>query len=453
MVDLAPAKILSISELNAIVRGLLETRMGEIRLRGEISNFSRPQSGHMYFTLKDSRAQIRCAMFKNRSFGLRFKPGSGMQVVATGRVSLYEARGDYQFIVDKLEEDGTGDLQLQFERLKQRLHADGLFDAAHKQALPEYPQSIAIITSATGAALQDIMHVLERRYPALRVYILPASVQGEEAEHQLLTAFETLKTLDDVEVVLLARGGGSIEDLWVFNSERLAQAIYDCEIPVVSGIGHEIDFTIADFVSDYRAPTPSAAAEVITPELQKLHAILDGFEGLFARRMQQILQDKAQHLDWLVPRLQQLHPSQSLIYTHEKINSCEARLTQHLALLLHSHKQEFQRLSSSLQPHNPNQSIQNAKEKLSMLAGQLKRATSQQLKSAKAHAGSLSRTLTAMGPNETLKRGYAIVRKGSRDGEIIRSAGDVAEGSPLQIKLYEGEIGAKVETIKPDAKP
>ncbi len=446
MADLFPDKTYSISELNAIVRGLLETRMGEIRIRGEISNFSRPQSGHMYFTLKDQRAQIRCAMFKNRSFGLRFKPASGMQVVATGRVGLYEARGDYQFIVEKLEEDGAGNLQLQFERLKQRLHAEGLFDSQHKRPLPEYPQTLAIITSATGAALQDVLHVLERRYPLLNVYLLPCSVQGDEAEAQILAAFAKLRDLPDIDTVLLTRGGGSMEDLWVFNSELIAQAIFDCEVPVVTGIGHEIDFTIADFVADYRAPTPSAAAEVITPEKQKLLAILEGFQNLMSFRMQQTLEHKAQSLDWLTPRLQQLHPTQALSETLLRLQSHKERLQSLMKAEVSSAQQRLDHASVRLAQQDPSPELERQRLSFSRLRERLEQSIERDLQRQRTTLETLARTLAAMGPEGTLSRGYAIVQKAGETGkgEIVRDAGQVAVDEPLHITLHQGSLDVKV---------
>ncbi|CAG0911010.1 unnamed protein product, partial [Cyprideis torosa] len=249
---------------------MLETRLGQVRFRGEISNFSRPSSGHMYFTLKDDAAQIRCALFKNRNLRLNFKPSNGIEVIATGIVSLYEQRGDYQMIVESLEEAGEGNLQREFDRLKQKLFGEGLFDASLKRPLPAFPREIALITSPTGAALQDICHVLQRRYPLLKVNLYPVAVQGENSEKQLINALLMADKNPKNELIVLSRGGGSIEDLWSFNSEKLVRLMVETRLPVVTGIGHEIDFTLADFASDHRAPTPSAAAELITPDGQSL---------------------------------------------------------------------------------------------------------------------------------------------------------------------------------------
>ncbi len=435
----------SISELNSIVRGLLETRMGEIRISGEISNFSRPQSGHLYFSLKDTHAQIRCAMFKNRNLRMNFNPENGLQVVATGRVGLYEARGDYQFIVEKLEEVGTGALQLKFERLKQRLYAEGMFKDEHKRPLPEFPRTLAIITSATGAALQDVLHVLERRYPLLKLVLLPVAVQGNEAERQILSAFVSLRNKPDIDLILLTRGGGSMEDLWVFNSELIAQAIFDSTTPVITGIGHEIDFTIADFVSDYRAPTPSAAAEILSPDQVKLHAILNHCQGVLELKMEQQHNAKSQSLDWLSSRLLQQHPLEKLQAPLATLAKIEIQLTALTISTLAVKKDALAELKQRLFKLSPKEKILHLHHELKQYTHQLTRTIESQLQLLQSQQQLMSHALTIMGPQETLNRGYAIVYM-KDSGAVVRNADTVKPKDILEIQLAKGRLAvAKLE--------
>jgi exodeoxyribonuclease VII large subunit len=257
-----PDHILSVTDLNRRARQLLEIQFSMVWVRGEISNLSTPSSGHSYFTLKDNKAQIRCAMFKGNNSLLRFKPEHGMQIIARGRVSLYEGRGDYQLIIENMSVDGAGNLQIAFEQLKQKLADERLFDEEFKQALPAFPQHIGVITSPTGAVIRDILSVLKRRFPAIRVSIFPVPVQGEYAAPAIVHALALANQQADIDTLILARGGGSLEDLWAFNEEAVVRAVFASEIPVVSAVGHETDFTLCDFVADVRAPTPSVAAEL-----------------------------------------------------------------------------------------------------------------------------------------------------------------------------------------------
>ncbi|MGH8173846.1 MAG: exodeoxyribonuclease VII large subunit, partial [Rhodanobacteraceae bacterium] len=278
-------EILTPSALNRLARDLLEDALPLIWVEGELSNVSRPGSGHFYFTLKDSAAQVRCAMFKPRSTWLRFKPADGMHVVARGRVSLYEARGEFQLIVEHLEEAGEGALQREFERLKAQLSAEGLFDADRKRALPRFARRIGVITSPSGAAIRDVLSVIARRFPLADVEILPVPVQGREAPPVIASMIRAASAAGRHDVLLLTRGGGSLEDLWAFNDERVARAIHASAIVVMSAIGHEIDFTIADFVADVRAPTPSAAAELLVPDAADLSRLIERERGRIAQRM------------------------------------------------------------------------------------------------------------------------------------------------------------------------
>ena len=317
--------IYSVSRLNLEARLLLEQGFPRIWLEGELSNVSRPSSGHLYFTLKDARAQIRAAMFRSRNQAIRFRPEEGLQVLVRGRVSLYEPRGDYQLIVDHMEEAGDGALRRAFEELKRKLDAEGLFDAARKQPLPALPARIGVITSPSGAAVRDVISVLRRRFPAIPVLIYPVPVQGKEAGGEIANAIRLASRRADCDVLILTRGGGSLEDLWPFNEEVVARAIHDCRIPLVSAVGHEIDFTIADFVADRRAATPSAAAELVTPDQLEWLARLTQLSARLENRLRHTLSDDQRRLAWLEQRLQQVHPGQYLRQQAQRLDELEQR--------------------------------------------------------------------------------------------------------------------------------
>ena len=304
--------IYSVGRLNAEARGLLEGAFPLIWVQGELSNVSRPSSGHLYFTLKDANAQVRCAMFRGNNRFLKFRPADGAQVVVRASLSLYEARGDYQLIVQSMEEAGDGALQRAFEALKQKLAAEGLFEAAHKRALPALPKRIGVITSPTGAAIRDILSVLKRRFPAIPVLIYPVAVQGQAAGAEIAAMIRRADARRECDVLIIARGGGSLEDLWAFNEEIVARAIFDCSIPTVSGVGHEVDFTIADFVADQRAPTPSVAAEMVSPDQHDWLNQLRALDSELYKRLTRQMQRLGERLTWIGKRLQQQHPGQKL---------------------------------------------------------------------------------------------------------------------------------------------
>ncbi|HRG50582.1 MAG TPA: exodeoxyribonuclease VII large subunit, partial [Pseudomonadales bacterium] len=318
--------IFSVTEINRRARQLLETHLATVWVSGEISNLSTPSSGHWYFTLKDEKAQIRCAMFRGHNALLRFKPEHGMQVIARGRVSLYEGRGDYQLIVENLQVAGAGNLQVAFEQLKNKLAAEGLFDEDFKQALPDMPRHVGIITSPTGAAVRDIVSVFKRRFPATKLSIFPVPVQGADAAPAIIRALQLANTQPDIEALIIARGGGSLEDLWAFNEESVARAVFASEIPIVSAVGHETDFTICDFVADVRAPTPSAAAEILSPELSDLIALFNYYADLFQKQLQQKIALHRQQLLHLSKRLR--HPGHTLREQQQKLDHLEWRLQQ-----------------------------------------------------------------------------------------------------------------------------
>jgi exodeoxyribonuclease VII large subunit len=320
-------EVLSVSDLNRQARELLEGEFPLVFVDGELSNLARPSSGHWYFTLKDDRAQIRCAMFRNRNRYINFKPVDGTQVIVHGKVSIYEGRGDFQLIAEQMEEAGDGALRRAYEQLKQKLHLEGLFDDDQKSPLPPLPQHIGVITSPSGAAVRDVLTVMRRRFPAISLTILPVQVQGDQAPDQIVAAIETANQYPDMafDLLLVTRGGGSLEDLWAFNTEKVARAIHSSEIPVVSAIGHEIDFTIADFVADLRAPTPSAAAELISPDQNEWQQILAGYMNMFEGFMANQLSGMKATLSSLSRRLR--HPGQRLEDQAQRLDDLEIRLS------------------------------------------------------------------------------------------------------------------------------
>ncbi|MCZ6715975.1 MAG: exodeoxyribonuclease VII large subunit, partial [Gammaproteobacteria bacterium] len=389
-----------VSRLNKEARGMLEQSFGLIWLAGEISNFTHHGSGHMYFSLKDDQAQVSCAMFRGRNSRLRFKPAEGLLVLVHAKVSIYEPRGNFQLIVESMEEAGEGRLQREFERLKKKLLDAGLFDPDHKQPLPTLSKKIGVVTSPTGAAIRDILHVLQRRFPAVPVLIYPVAVQGEAAPGQIVRALALAEAHGSCDLLILARGGGSLEDLWAFNEEAVAQAIFKCPLPVISGIGHEIDFTIADFVADVRAPTPSAAAEIAVPDQQVwLTALAAHFDRLrsLVRRYLSANREKA---GWLRKRLALAHPG----------------------LLLNQQGQ-----------------------KLDELALRLRRAVTDKLGQIHKRLDPLARALQAIGPQATLERGYAIVSHGDA---IVRDAGTLKKGDEIQTRFARGTATSTVKETK-----
>ena len=432
------------STLVRLVRDLLEDTLPLVRVEGELSNCSRPASGHLYFTLKDAGAQVRCAMFRPRSTWLRFRPCDGMHVVARGRVSLYEARGEFQLIVDSLEDAGEGALRRAFEELKARLSAEGLFDAARKRALPRLPRRIGIITSPTGAAIRDVLSVLARRFPLARVDLLPVPVQGREAPPALVAALAAASRAGRHDVLLLTRGGGSLEDLMAFNDEALARAIHASTIPVVSAVGHEIDFTIADFVADLRAPTPSAAAELLVPDAGDLARGIARQRDRLAQHARRALESRMQRIDHLQARLGAQRPQARLARASERLDALRRRLADCARHGLERRAARATQARARLAAQHPLPRLLQRSDRACNLGERLRGAALHGLDLRRRHLGELARTLHAVSPLATLERGYAIVRR--RDsGAIVRAAGQVAPGDALRIRLADGELGALVE--------
>lgn len=436
--------IYSVSRLNSEVRLLLEGKLPMVWVMGEISNFSQPSSGHWYFTLKDAQAQVRCAMFRNRNQGLGLRPQNGLQVQVRVRVSLYEPRGEFQLVAEHMQPAGEGALRLAFEALKARLAAEGLFDSSRKRPLPPYPHSIGVITSPTGAALRDILHVLNRRYPLARIVLYPVPVQGADAAPQIVRALQLAGTRKECDVLILARGGGSLEDLWAFNEEIIARAIRICPLPVVSGIGHEIDFTIADFAADLRAPTPSAAAESITPDMSDLlHRSSKTWQRLSMLARHRLERSRLR-LDQLTHRLAQCHPEQRLQHQRQRLDEWEARLQRSVGHGLESARYRLASARSHLWAERPHLRLKHAQKRLEHIQHALDRSVARHFITRSQQLAALGRALAAVSPLGTLERGYAIVRK-LPDQRVITDAAQVPVGTRLRVHLSQGQLVCRVE--------
>jgi exodeoxyribonuclease VII large subunit len=438
--------VYSVSRLNLEARLLLEQGFPRLWVEGELSNVSRPGSGHLYFTLKDARAQIRAAMFRTRNQTIRFRPEEGLQVLVRARVSLYEPRGDYQLIVEHMEEAGDGALRRAFEELKRRLAAEGLFDAARKRPLPPLPNRIGIITSPTGAAVRDVISVLRRRFPAIPVRIYPVPVQGKEAGGEIATAIRRASTRADCDVLILTRGGGSLEDLWPFNEELVARAIHDCRIPLVSAVGHEIDFTIADFVADQRAATPSAAAELVSPDQTEWLARMTSLDARLENRLRHMLSDHRRQLAWTEIRLQQVHPGQYLRQQAQRLDDLEQRLRFIIIMKLKQLNHSVNEIYAKLQRHSPTHWLARLSLEQHLLSQRLGTAMRGLLADKRRRLELSGRSLDAISPLSTLRRGYAIVSR-LPERRILRQASMVKPGERVEARLAEGTLVCTVDAV------
>jgi exodeoxyribonuclease VII large subunit len=436
--------IYSVSRLNQEARLLLEQGFPRIWLEGELSNVSRPSSGHLYFTLKDARAQIRAAMFRSRNQAIRFRPEEGLQVLVRGRISLYEPRGDYQLIVDQMEEAGDGALRRAFEELKRKLDAEGLFDAARKQPLPTLPARIGVITSPSGAAVRDVISVLRRRFPAIPVLIYPVPVQGKEAGGEIANAIRLASRRADCDVLILTRGGGSLEDLWPFNEEVVARAIHDCRVPLVSAVGHEIDFTIADFVADRRAATPSAAAELVVPDQLEWLARIEQLATRLENRLRQMLSDEQRRLAWLEQRLKQVHPGQYVRQQAQRLDELEQRARLLIEIKFNRLQYSLKELNAKLQRHSPTQLLSRLQLQQDLLAQRLGTTVQVLLAEKRRRLELACRSLDTISPLATLQRGYAIVSQ-LPERRILRQATSVKAGDRVEARLAEGTLVCTVE--------
>ncbi|MEE9309723.1 MAG: exodeoxyribonuclease VII large subunit [Cocleimonas sp.] len=438
--------ILNVSELNSEVNQLLTRGFPLLWVEGEISNLVRPASGHLYFTLKDNKSQIRSAMFRNRNMKLNIQPENGMKVLVRGRVGLYEPRGDYQLIAEHMEDAGIGQLQRQFEVLKQKLSDAGLFAEEHKKEFPEYPKRIGVITSPTGAAVRDILQVLSRRSPHTPVLIYPVSVQGEASKTQIETAIRKANLAEGdkkCDVLILARGGGSIEDLWSFNEENVAKAVYNSEIPIICGVGHEIDFTIADFVADMRAPTPSAAAELITPERDQLVTDVIQTQLWMTQTIKQNIRQKQQHLDWLETRLQTQKPSNRIQQQTQRLDELSLRLQQKMKQLMLDKKTSNEHLYNRLKSNTPTRKLAEQEQDFSHFSARLQQSIEKKIQQSQTDFKVQIATLDSISPLKTLDRGYSII-KDANSNTLISSVKDLKSTQQITIRLKDGEAKAKV---------
>ncbi len=430
---------------------LLEQQMGQVWISGEISNFTQPASGHWYFTLKDDGAQVRCAMFRNSNRRVTFRPQHGQQVLVRANITLYEPRGDYQIIVESMQPAGVGLLQQQFELLKQKLSQEGLFDAKHKQPLPSPAHQIGVITSKTGAALHDILHVLQRRDPSLPVVIYPTAVQGDDAPAQIVRAIELANQRAECDVLIVGRGGGSLEDLWSFNDERVARAIFASRIPIVSAVGHETDVTIADFIADLRAPTPSAAAEVVSRNQQELLRQIQGQQQRLEMAMDYFFANLQQRFTRLHHRLQQQHPQLRLARQQTTLERLRQRLNNAVEARLRQGTQQHQRVTQRLNQQQPQGRIHRAQTRIQQLEYRLSQVITARLGGTKQRFGTAIAQLEAVSPLATLARGYSVTT--ATDGKVLKKTRQVKAGDMLATRVEDGVIESQVTGIQPVKAP
>lgn len=437
-----PRRILTPSQLNALARSLLEDSFPLVEVEGEISNLARPASGHVYLTLKDRNAQIRCALFKPRSQWLRFKPMDGMQVLARGRLTLYEPRGDYQLQLEHMEPAGEGALQRAFEELKAKLHAEGLFAAERKRPLPTRIARLAVLTSPSGAAIHDVLTVLRRRYPLLEVDVVPVPVQGNDAPARIAAALRALDAAARHDVILLTRGGGSLEDLAAFNDETLARAIVACHTVTVSAVGHEVDVSIADFAADLRCPTPSAAAESLVPDRTTLLRHLATLQARLAGTAQRLQLQASQRLDQLQARLHGQQPLARLQRQRERLDALRQRLRGATGRALLRCRQSGSGLAQRLGGQHPRSRLAERRQRLLAARRALQASSAYRVRHGALRLAELGRTLEAVSPLATLHRGYSVLR---HDGLVLRSAQQVRSGDHVHAQLAEGTLSLRVD--------
>ena len=440
--------VLTPSQLNTLARDLLEGAFPLVWVEGELGNVTRPGSGHLYFTLKDARAQVRCAMFKPKSQWLKFVPREGLKVLGRGRLTLYEARGDYQLVFDHLEEAGEGALRRAFEALQARLAAEGLLDAARKRPLPTWVRRVAVITSPTGAAVRDVLSVLARRLPLLEVDVLPSLVQGESAAAQITDLLRRAGASGRYDVVLLTRGGGSLEDLWAFNDEALVRAIAASPVPVVSAVGHETDFTIADFAADLRAPTPSVAAELMVPDRRDLLARLQALHGRSQTLQRHRLAQAMQRADRAALRLQAQSPEARLRLLRQRQDGLHRRLDALWRAHLQERQARLRRAATVLRAHHPARRLAVLHERLLRLRARPQSAISRVLQRDRLQLQALARSLEACSPLATVARGYSILTR-EGDGTLVHSITQAAVGDRLQARLADGSLSLRVDVVDP----
>lgn len=447
MLSSQTSAIFTVSRLNQTVRLLLEQEMGQVWISGEISNFSQPSSGHWYFTLKDDTAQVRCAMFRNSNRRVTFRPQHGQQVLVRANITLYEPRGDYQIIVESMQPAGEGLLQQKYEQLKAKLQAEGLFDQQHKQPLPSPAHCVGVITSKTGAALHDILHVLKRRDPSLPVIIYPTAVQGDDAPGQIVRTIKLANARQECDVLIVGRGGGSLEDLWSFNDERVARAIFASAIPVVSAVGHETDVTIADFIADLRAPTPSAAAEMVSRNQQELLRQIQSAQQRLGMAMDYFLANRSRRFTQIYHRLQQQHPQLRLARQQTALERLHQRMNVAIDSQVKRTSQRQSRLVQRLNQQSPQPRIHRAQTRIQQLEYRLAENVRSRLSATRERFGNAVTHLEAVSPLSTLARGYSVST--ATDGKVLKKVKQVKAGDVMTTRLEDGWVESQVTDIKP----
>jgi len=438
-------RILTVSQLTQLIRGVLEENFEHVWLEGEVSNLATPVSGHLYFSLKDSAAQIRCVVFRNSARAMRFKIHNGMGLVLRGRVSVFDQRGDYQLIAEYLEPQGIGALQLAFNQLKEKLAREGLFEEARKKPLPGLPRRIGVVTSATGAAIHDIITVLKRRHASVELLLMPVKVQGEGAAQEISAAIRDFNRYREVDVIIVGRGGGSMEDLWAFNEEAVARAISTSRIPVVSAVGHEVDFTIADFVADLRAPTPSAAAEMVVRSREELEAELRHLSSRLSSSMERKLSGARERTEGLKRALKD--PSLLVGHLAQRVDDLSVRVEAALSRGLHRHRERLDALAHRLQIMNPAVETERCRERLLALSDGMENAMQRLLDGLRETAAVNGARLHALSPLATLGRGYCLARRHPA-GEIIRDGSQLKPGDKLGLIFSRGAACCVVESTE-----
>ena len=435
--------VISVSELNKKAKSLLEKGIPKLWIEGEISNLAKPASGHMYFSLKDEMSQIRCAWFKQRQLQNTLNIVNGSKMLALGKIGLYEPRGEYQFIVEKMEIAGEGDLKRKYEDLKRKLSAEGIFSEENKSELPNLPKRIGVITSPSGAAVQDILTVLNRRFPIIPIIIFPVAVQGEQAAPQIQNALKKANFRADCDLLILARGGGSLEDLWAFNEEIVARAIFDSEIPIISAIGHETDVTISDFTADLRAPTPSGAAELAVPDQHDWIKSIDNISEKINTIITQQINSKSQLSDWINKRLSQSSPMMTVKRQIEKSNNLQKMLSSSILQNLSRQEKNIHQLKSNLNEVSPRLKIHTQLSRIKELNQKITSCSDHLLEGLNNRIKLASKTLNSVSPLRTLDRGYAIARD-AKTKNVIMSADTIEIENDIEVKLAKGEIKVTV---------
>jgi len=439
--ELLSEKVFTVSQLTMDIKYLLEGGFGDLWILGEISNFRIPTSGHFYFSLKDEDCQIKAVMFRNQNKLLNFIPKDGMMVICRGRLNVYERKGEYQLILDYMEPRGIGALQIAFEQLKEKLYREGLFDACYKKPIPLLPKKIGIVTSPTGAAIRDIMTIIRRRYANVNLLLYPVRVQGDEAPEEICAALEELNRIPSIDVIILARGGGSIEDLWAFNDERVARAIFRSNKPIISAIGHEIDYTISDFVADLRAPTPSAAAELVVKNKEDLEKLIATLIGRLKEGLLKKIEQKKNYLLNIGRRL--IDPSQRINEMRLILDDLGERLYFRINQKISSHKRMLSEVQGRLFLQNPIGRIQKKRLTLSAISEEMRRKMFQSLEKVRRDFSNKVSKLDSLSPLATLERGYSITRSKST-GEVIKNSLQVEIGQPVTIILFKGSLDCQV---------